>query len=226
MAAGRLRCPRGTSSPPRSNGYLSSSAPSSARPNANFGAILRISSDVNFSLLSNYTWAHALDYNPYVGTGVPTFNVYDPNNLREEYGNSSLNVPNRFVFAAVYEPGVDHSWGSGLRNDFKREALGGWRLAPIVLAQNGLPYTPTVSGSPTDLVVPAGALGCVPAAGATTCPLTESYKGINGSGSSANRVVVLGRNQFQMPRTATVDFRLAKTLPSMRPIWSAPAWNS
>ena len=178
------------------------------RPNNNYGVILDIASNVNssynalaaqithrlnhgFSVLSSYTWSHALDFNPYIGTGVPTFNVFDPTNLRKEYGNSSLDVRNRFVFAAVYAPDF-HLTG------YKKYLGDGWRFAPIVQAQDGLPFTPSVSGSPT---------GLENAAGAT---LTPAFKGVNGSGSSANRIDILGRNQFHNPDQYKVDARLSK----------------
>jgi hypothetical protein len=137
-----------------------------------------------FSLLTNYTWAHALDFNPYIGTGVPTFNVFDPTNLKKEYGNSSLDVRQRFVFAAVYQPQFHtHGW--------MQYAAEGWRLAPIIQAQTGLPYSPTVSGSAPSALNPA-------------------FKGLNGSGSSADRIDILGRNQVTMPKTAVVDLRVGK----------------
>jgi hypothetical protein len=54
--------------------------------------------------MANYTWSHALDDNPYLSTVVPSYNALDPTNLKLEHGNSSLDVRQRFVFAAVYQP--------------------------------------------------------------------------------------------------------------------------
>jgi hypothetical protein len=91
------------------------------RPNPAYGQILDVKSNVNssynalavqvnhryqsgFSLMANYTWAHALDDNPYLSTVVPSYTALDPTNLKLEHGNSSLDVRHRFVFAAVYQP--------------------------------------------------------------------------------------------------------------------------
>ncbi|MGD0443049.1 MAG: carboxypeptidase regulatory-like domain-containing protein [Edaphobacter sp.] len=195
--------PHGGKNPPLPNGFVYTTTlfTGSTRKNPLYGNILDIASNVNssynalavqmnrrfsqgFSLLTNYTWSHALDFNPYIGTGVPTFNVFDPTNLRKEYGNSSLDVRQRFVFAAVYQPQFHtHGW--------LQYAAEGWRIAPIIQAQTGLPYSPTVSGSAPSALDPA-------------------FKGLNGSGSSADRIDILGRNQVTMPKTAVVDLRVGK----------------
>jgi hypothetical protein len=46
--------------------------------------------DLQFN--ANYTWAKALDYNQYIGTGSPANNLVDPlnPNLRTEYGRSRM----------------------------------------------------------------------------------------------------------------------------------------
>jgi hypothetical protein len=165
--------------------------------NPNFGQILDIRSNVNssynglaiqirhrmsksFQLMSNYTWAHALDFNPYIGTGYGSYNQYDPENLRAEYGNSSLDVRHRFVFSAVYAPSVHAS-------RFWENVVDGWRISPIVQIQSGLPFTPSVTGHATG----------------------SAFSTINGSGGS-NRIESLGRNQFNFPATATTDLRVSK----------------
>lgn len=201
------------------------------RPNAAYGQILDVKSNVNssysalavqidhrysngFSLMANYTWSHALDDNPYMSTVVPSYTALDPTDLKLEHGNSSLDVPQRFVFAAIYQPQT-HFHG------LKDKVLGGWRFAPLVQIQNGLPYTPYVSGStaayslsnPTGLAVPAGVDGCTSAnyyQNTTMCAATPAYKGLNGSGSSADRLPGLDRNTFSYPNTAVVDARLGK----------------
>ncbi|WP_158790465.1 TonB-dependent receptor [Granulicella sp. L60] len=192
--------PHGGKNAPLSNGFVYTTTlfTGTNRPNPNYGDILEIASNVNskynalavqlnrryshgLSILSNFTWAHALDFNPYIGTGVPTFNVFDPTNLGKEYGNSSLDVRHRFVFAGIYEPAI-HIVG------WKKYLADGWRIAPVVQIQNGLPYTPTVSGGTNE----------------------GEFKSINGVGSSADRIDILGRNQVTMPKTANVDLRLGK----------------
>jgi hypothetical protein len=170
------------------------------RYNASYYRILRIASNVNsnynalafqinkryhngFSFLSNYTWAHALDYNPYIGTGIPGPSTLDPNNPSKDYGNSSLDVRNRFVLAFVYEP-VTHFHG------WQKQVLGGWRLSPILQAQNGLAYTPYVSGYPGESV--------------------SGVRSANGTGSTSGRIDAIRRNQYTRPKTTKADVRLGK----------------
>ena len=189
----------------------------STRPNPAYGEILDVRSDVNssynalavqlnhryqngFSLMANYTWSHALDDNPYLSTVVPSYSALDPTDLQLEHGNSSLDIRERFVFAAVYQPQTHFH---GIEN----YALGGWRIAPIVQIQTGLPYTPYVSGSVSGLTVPNGTDGCTATAG---CSVSPAYKGLNGSGSSADRLPWIERDTYNYPKTAVVDVRLGK----------------
>ena len=187
------------------------------RPNPAYGEILDVKSNVNssyhalavqlnhrwehgFSLMTNYTWSHAMDDNPYLSTVVPSFSAYDPTNLKLEHGNSSMDVRQRFVFAAVFQPQT-HFHG------LMEELLGGWRIAPLVQLQTGLPFTPYVSGSVSGLTVPDGVLGCATVGG---CAATPAYKGLNGSGSSADRLPWIDRNTYNYPKTAVYDARLGK----------------
>jgi hypothetical protein len=182
--------------------FLASTGTAYARPNPAYGQILDVQSSVNssynalavqinhpfdngFSLMSNYTWSHSLDNNPYQSTVVPTFNVLDPTNLKAEHGNGIQDIRHRFVFAAVYQPQT-HFHG------LKDKVIGGWRIAPMVQMQTGLPYTPYISGSAS------GTFG------------TLAYKGLNGSGSSAARLPWIERNTYHRPNTAVVDLRLGK----------------
>jgi hypothetical protein len=176
------------------------SGATASRLNPNYYRILRISSDTNsnynalafqlnkrykngFSFLTNFTWAHALDYNPYIGTGIPGPTRLDPYNRQEDYGNSSLDVRRRFVGALTYQPQTHlHGW--------KDQVAGGWRLAPVVQIQSGLPYTPYVSGYPG-----------------------ESASGIrsaNGTGNTSGRIDFIERNQYTRPKTAKLDVRVGK----------------
>jgi hypothetical protein len=137
----------------------------------------------NFSMLTNFTWAHALDDNPYLSTGYGTASEYlDPLNPAGDYATSSLNVRHRFVAAATYRTNIPSlsSW--------KKEAFNGWGFAPIVQMQNGLPYSPGINGSIS------GSL----------------YGGVLGAGGTP-RVPELGRNIYTMPKTAVVDLRISKS---------------
>jgi hypothetical protein len=180
-----------------------------SRPNPAYYQILQVQSSVNssynalafqvnhrfehgFSLLTNFTWSHALDENPYESTVVPSYSLTDPTNPRADYGNSNTDVRHRYVGALVYQPDT-HFHG------ILQQALGGWRIAPLVQIQNGLPYSPTISSSSFKTVtLNDGTIG------------TLAGTGINGAGSGSTRVPWIGRNSYTMPKTAVFDLRLGK----------------
>lgn len=139
----------------------------------------RISHNIQFQ--SSYTWSHAYDFGQNQTTFTSTDSLLFPNNITPERGNSIYDVPNRFVANAIMTSPWKHSgWAGWFTN--------GWELAPIIQIQNGLPYTPSVSGN-----APGGIEG-----------------GINGSGGT-NRLDVLGVNSFRMPYTLEPDLRVGKS---------------
>jgi hypothetical protein len=192
------------------------------RPNPNYYEILDVKSSVNsnynalafqldrrynngFSLLTNITWSHSLDENPYESTGVASYNILDPTNIHAEYGNSATDVRLRYVAALTYQPQT-HFHG------YMDYLLGGWRIAPLVQIQSGLPYTPSVSASgfKSVTVTPQEFSGCTPVAPATTCSEPLSGTGVNGDGSSASRLPFIERDSFHYPKSAVVDVRVGK----------------
>lgn len=171
-----------------------------ARIDPDYYRVLEISSNVNtnynavaiqinkrykngFSFLSNYTWSHSLDANPYIGTGVPNFNILDPNDLSKEYGNSSLDIRQRGVVAFSYAP-ITHFHG------WRDMALGGWRLAPVAQLQTGYAFTPYISGYPGESA--------------------SGVRSANGAGGTSGRIDGLERNQFHRPNTYKADIRVSK----------------
>jgi hypothetical protein len=137
----------------------------------------------DFQLLSNYTWAHALDGNPYLSTSYGSSSeLLDPLNPGGEWATSSLNVSQRFVGAATYRPGIH-----GLKG-WKKESINGWSVSPIVQMQTGLPYSAGTSNSVSGSI----------------------YGGPIGSGGT-ERVPDLDRNAFTMPKTTDVDLRISKS---------------
>ncbi|MGH9607501.1 MAG: TonB-dependent receptor domain-containing protein [Terracidiphilus sp.] len=113
--------------------------------NSNYNAF--VAEILNRSLKSvqfdaNYTWSHALDFGQNANTASTAVNDwYDPyGDARVNYGNSSWNVPNRFVAYALYNLPNMHTenpmhW---IAND--------WSVDDGFQMQNGLPYTVGVSG--------------------------------------------------------------------------------
>jgi hypothetical protein len=145
-----------------------------------------------FSLLTNFTWSHALDENPYESTVVPSYTLSDPTNPRADYGNSATDVRLRYVAAMIYQPST-HFHG------VLQQALGGWRIAPLVQIQSGLPYSPTISTS---------SFKTVTLSDGTTGTLAGS--GVNGAGSGSTRVPWVARDSYTYPKTAVFDLRLGK----------------
>jgi hypothetical protein len=134
---------------------------------------------------ANYTWSHALDYSQNADvdtTGAYNGNWYNPyGNARVNYGNSSWDVPNRFVAYALYNfPGVKSS------NPLKW-VVNGWSINDSFQMQNGLPFTAGVSNKPTS------AIG----------------SGLNGSGGSSV-IPGIGVNTYRYPRHVVDDARLQK----------------
>ncbi|HEX4311792.1 MAG TPA: carboxypeptidase regulatory-like domain-containing protein [Acidobacteriaceae bacterium] len=131
----------------------------------------------------NYTWSHALDFNQNQSTAPSTNSWWDPwHNPRANYGNSTYNVPNRFVaWGLLTWPGTAMGWQKYVEN--------GWHLNPVLQVQNGLPYSAGVSGTIS------GAAG----------------SGLVGTGNSGY-LLQIGRNTYRMPNTADLDARLQKDI--------------
>jgi hypothetical protein len=131
---------------------------------------------------ANYTWSHALDYAQQANTTVSGNTWYDPyGNPRANYGNSSYNVPNRFVGYVLYTaPGVHTgNWVKYLSN--------GWSLSDTFQMGSGLPYTETVSGFAGNGVL-------------------SYWNGASGS----SYIPQIGRNTFEYPRHIVDDLRVQK----------------
>lgn len=135
---------------------------------------------------ANYTWSHALDYAQNASTAASANTWYNPySNAHVNYGNSSYNVPNRFVAYALYNfPNLQSgSWVKYLTND--------WSLNDSFQMQNGLPYTVSLASSQYN-----------------------SYDAIttgwNGAGDSTALIPGIGINTKQYPRKIVDDVRAEK----------------
>ncbi len=171
-------------------------------PNAvNFQAITEMISNVNsnynalaaeilnrtlksITFDANYTWSHALDFAQNSSTQTSAEAWYDPYlNPRANYGNSTWNVPNRFVGYALYSfPNLHGSnplkW---IAND--------WSLDDSFTMQNGLPFTAGVSGKPTGAILTSW----------------------NGSGGPTI-IPQIGYDTYRYPRRIVDDVRLQKSV--------------
>jgi hypothetical protein len=133
---------------------------------------------------ANYTWSHALDFAQNALTQGGVNDWYDPyGNARVNYGNSSYNVPDRFVGYALYNLPNLHTtnWVKYLTND--------WSLDESFQAQSGLPYTAGIAGAET------------------------SSKFADWNGSSGSTVIpAIGRNTYKYPRKMVDDMRVQKEI--------------
>jgi hypothetical protein len=135
---------------------------------------------------ASYTWSHALDFSQNALTEGSTNSWYDPyTNPRINYGDSSYNVPNRFVAYALYKfPNLhSDSWLS-------RILINDWSLDDSFQMQNGLPFTYSVSANKV-----TGAVA--------------NYW--NGSGGS-NIIPMIGYDTGKYPRRMVDDARLQKAI--------------
>ncbi|MGA3327445.1 MAG: carboxypeptidase regulatory-like domain-containing protein [Terriglobia bacterium] len=144
----------------------------------------RMSNSVQFN--SSYTWSHDLDYGASSGTNLTAtsgFGMVAPNNIGAEYGNSALNVPSRWVFSMV----ANSPWHV---NGPLRYLADGWAISPIFTAQDGLPFTDSVSGTAPSALASGG--------------------GVNGSDGTF-RLATIPRAAFTQPGLQEMDLRLSKS---------------
>lgn len=151
--------------------------------------------------LASYTYSHALDE----GTGSPG-SILNPYNIRADYGNSDLNIPNRFVASATY---LLPFKASGKLNNF----VEGWQVNTILNYFDGLPFS---VGSPSgvgDGLTPRAQLASGVGNGSLPSDQRTRAKWFNTAAFSpapAGQWGNSGRNILQGPGTKTVDFSFFK----------------
>ena len=161
------------------------------------------------SLNANYTYAHAMDWNPNETTLVAGSDVLDPADFQLEYGTSNLDVRHSATVTAVFEsPWKMRRSGAGFANSPVIKSLAkGWALSAVGRYRSGLPYTMRVSSSiPKEFT----------SSGTAIVGLGPSMNGSGGDnriyGAGSDGVNYnLGRNSFRYPATWKLDLRLAKT---------------
>jgi carboxypeptidase family protein len=159
------------------------------------------------TFLASYTYSHALDEN----TSSPG-TVVNPYNIHSDYGNSDLNVPNRFVASVNYQL------------PFKAEGaltpwVQGWQLNAILNYFDGLPFSVTSANGVGDGLTPRAE--SVPGVGNGSLSPgnrnlkewfnTSAFVSIPLTGPLANgQWGDSGRNILQGPGTKDVDFSVFK----------------
>ncbi|MEP7337836.1 MAG: hypothetical protein ABI977_08830, partial [Acidobacteriota bacterium] len=133
-------------------------------------------------LLTSYTLSRAVDDNQTSQT-FTTGNVpFNIFDIKAERGRSRFDRRHKFVASAIFAPRVKAD------NKVVTALIDGWSMAPIFQFYTGLPYEGLVSGNVT-----GGTVG-----------------GLNGSGSSSNRLPLIGRNNFTAPGVKNFDLRLSR----------------
>jgi hypothetical protein len=108
-----------------------------------------------FSLLSAYTWSHAID-NSTDGEELPNPSVVpqDQFNTNAEKASSSFDIKHRFVTSFVYDLpfGRADGWLGGSK--FAQAVFTGFQIGGIFVAQTGQPVNPDVAGNPANTTNP------------------------------------------------------------------------
>ena len=155
----------------------------------------------NLGILASYTYSHALDEN----TNSPG-SVGNPRDLHADYGNSDLNIPNRFVASASYQLPFT---GSGRL----KTAIEGWKLNAILNYFDGLPFSISSSKAIGDGLTPRATLlggygnGSLPSDQRTRSAWFNTAAFTNFTAPAWGNS---GRNILQGPGTKTVDFSFFK----------------
>ena len=161
----------------------------------------------NLSFLASYTFSHALDDN----TNSPGA-VVNPYDIQGDYGNSDLNIPNRFVASATYSLPFH-------RHGKFDHVIGGWQLNAIAQYFDGLPFSvlsanPIGDGlTPRAQLVPGHGNGVLPRDKRTLSQWfdTSAFVSIPLTGTLANgQFGNSGRNILQGPGTKNIDFSVFK----------------
>jgi hypothetical protein len=145
-------------------------------------------------LLFNYTYSHALDDGETTGTNGTFFGtdgIFDPYNLKRDYGNSDLDQRQRFVGTIEWTPSYFKSEAKPVH-----EALDGWVMSTIVVSGTGQPYSALLSSTFTYAGSPDGGM---------TGGAVSTFASASGS-----RAGWLGRNSFTLPKTTGVDLRIGR----------------
>jgi len=108
-----------------------------------------------FSLLSAYTWSHAID-NSTDGEDLPDPAVIPQNqfNTDTEKASSSFDIKHRFVTSFVYDLPFGRAVGDWGGSKLVRAVFLGLEIGGIFVAQTGQPVNPDVVGNPANTTNP------------------------------------------------------------------------
>jgi hypothetical protein len=174
-----------------------------SRPNPNFNQMTmvmsRITSKYNAAVLqfnrrmssglqfqTSYTLASSKDDGQGTGPQLSGNAPSNPYNLMSDWGPSNFDLRHRAVASVVWKPAFFDKSSPAIH-----WLLSGWTIAPFIMAQSGLPFSPSVSGNP-----PSG--------------LGNAASGVVGAQGSS-RVPFLSRNSFRYPGSNNIDLRISRS---------------
>jgi hypothetical protein len=153
----------------------------------------------NLGFLASYTYSHALDES----TASPG-SVLNPYNIHADYGNSDVNIPNRFVASANY---LLPFKASGRL----KYAVEGWQLNAILNYFDGLPFSVSSSSLTSDgASVRANLLSGNGSLSSNQRKLSQWFNTAAFTNPTTGTWGNSGRNILQGPGTRTVDFSFFK----------------
>jgi len=172
------------------------------------------------SLLTSYTWAHAIDDSPggicTGGASARDCGPDDPTRPELDRGNSDTDVRHRFTFSNVWDLpfGRNRRWGSDMPRGVD-VAVGGWQFNNIVTWQSGPVFNVTCNGGRVDLIGDPNPTDAQKAQGlelnraAFRCAQTRIFP----SDSNSPHIGTLGRNFFRGRPQFYWDASLFKNFP-------------
>jgi len=165
-----------------------------------------------FYFLGNWTWSHSLDnFGGDGGANGPL--PQDPRNRRADWASSNSDTRHRVNLASTYllpfGPGRRHLSAGGAVG----QIVGGWEIGGIAVLQSGLPFTVTVSGSPSNTGAGSRAN---PVSGVNPYPANQSinqwFDPAAFTTPAAFTWGTLGRNSLNAPSLYNLDFSIAKKM--------------
>jgi hypothetical protein len=159
--------------------------------------------NTGLSLVSNYTWSHAIDN---TSSTFSEFNsdccnlgLLNPLIPAEDKGNSAFDIRHRWVLSGTW----DTPWYKNDQSWWKKNILGSWTFAPIVTVQSGAPFSlydcfnTFFNVCPRwDAALDSGSLPYAAHSVGNGCPYPATF---------------LGRNNFAGPGLWNIDMGIYKT---------------